>query len=171
MRSSLMTNAVSDTSAMKKKVVISRLSNQSLAPPSSRKYCREPMPVTSRRMPHQSIFPGFTEPGRFVTKFQDRNAAAIPIGRLIKNIQCQERLSVMNPPSTGPNVGPRMTPRPKMARPVLAFSGGKAPMIMDCAVDKRPPPPNPWMKRQHTMDHSPVDSPQKRDAQVKMATE
>ena len=67
----------------------------------------------------------------------------IPIGTFTKKIQCQLKLSVINPPMVGPNVGPMMIPMPKMAFAIPIFSGGKAPMIMVCALESKPPPPNP----------------------------
>ncbi len=41
--------------------------------------------------------------------------ARMPIGRLMKNTQRQEKLSVSQPPSTGPKIGPRIAPAPQIA--------------------------------------------------------
>ena len=86
---------------------------------------------------------GLTAEGSLVTNEYERKAAIIPIGTFTKKIQCQLKLSVINPPMVGPKVGPMMIPMPKMAFAIPIFSGGKAPMIIVCALESKPPPPNP----------------------------
>ena len=49
----------------------------------------------------------------------------MPMGILMKNTQCQVRTSVIHPPSTGPMIGPKLTPRPKMAMAMPYCWGGK----------------------------------------------
>ena len=67
MANSLITNATSPTIAVIKKKTISSLSNQSFIPPSSKTYCKEPMPMIRNIIPHQSILSGFFAPARLVT--------------------------------------------------------------------------------------------------------
>ena len=50
--------------------------------------------------------------------------ARIPIGRLMKNTQFQEKLSVSQPPSTGPKIGPRIAPAPHSAITWPTWLGG-----------------------------------------------
>ena len=38
--------------------------------------------------------------------------AMTPNGTLMKKIQCQDQLSVIQPPSKGPMMGPHVTPMP-----------------------------------------------------------
>ena len=44
-----------------------------------------------------------------------RSTETIPIGMFMKNIQCQDQLSVIQPPSSGPIIGPNIMPTPKAA--------------------------------------------------------
>ena len=50
--------------------------------------------------------------------------ARMPIGRLMKNTQRQEKLSVSQPPSTGPRIGPRIAPAPQIAITWPTWLGG-----------------------------------------------
>jgi hypothetical protein len=93
------------------------------------------------------------------------------MGTLIKNIQCHEKLSVMYPPKAGPIVGPIIIPKPKIAIPVPVCFGGKAPIMIDCAVDNNPPPPSPCIKRQKTSVHKLADVPHISEENVKMITD
>ena len=102
---------------------------------------------------------------------QDKIVANIPMGILTKNTQCHEKLSVIKPPNVGPNVGPKIIPIPKIALAVLILLGGKAPMIIVCAVESNPPPPKPCTKRQKTSIQRLVEKPHIREANVKITTD
>ena len=71
----------------------------------------------------------------------------------------------------GPNVGPMMIPIPKIALAVLILLGGKHPMIIDCAVESNPPPPNPCINLQITSVVSVLDKPHISDATVNIITD
>ena len=121
-------------------------------------------------MPVQSIFLGLTF-SRSGTNDHERKAATMPIGILIKKIQCHDQLSVIYPPRTGPTAGPIINPTPKIAIAVGSFSGGKASAIILCEVDRRPPPPRPCINRQRTRVHKLADRPHMRDENVNITTD
>ena len=91
-------------------------SNQSSCWPRSSTYCTDASPAVSSASPNQSI----GEVSRLWNDSSRMNAivmknAAIPIGRLMKKISGQEKLSTRIPPIVGPIAGPTMTPSPKIA--------------------------------------------------------
>ena len=55
----------------------------------------------------------------------------MPIGILIKKIQCHDQLSVIQPPMSGPMMGPNIVPMPKIAMAVPCCAGGKVSSKMD----------------------------------------
>ena len=55
-----------------------------------------------------------------------------PTGRLIKNTQRQVKLSVSQPPSAGPMIGPSMVPMPQIAIAWPCRSGGLLRSSTDC---------------------------------------
>src|SRR5215216_6760101 len=60
-------------------------------------------------------------------------------------------------------VGPTMTPTPNIAWPMPASSGGNDSNSVDWAVDKRAPPPSPWITRQSTSPPNDVAAPHMND--------
>ena len=67
------------------------------------------------------------------------------IGILIKNIQCQVRLSTKKPPKTGPSIDE--IPKTEANKPCIfpRARGGNQSAAKVRARTKRPPPPIPWI--------------------------
>src|SRR5215472_19058308 len=80
-----------------------------------------------------------------------------PTGRLIRKHQCQEYVSVSQPPSTGPAAGALTTVMPYSANASARFSGGNVSAKIDCSVGARPPPPTPCSARASIIIESDVD--------------
>ena len=96
------------------------LENQSSRWPRSSITSRKPrLPATSRK-PTQSTFRppfsfswrSFSSAAGSSTSMPTRNSDSMPTGTLIRNTQCQEKLSVIQPPSVGPRIGPVTTTMP-----------------------------------------------------------
>ena len=66
-----------------------------------------------------------------------------PIGRLIKKIQCQLKLSVIQPPKVGPIAGAATTAMPYSANACPRCSTGKVSARIACSLGASPPPPIP----------------------------
>jgi len=116
------------------------------------------MPATSILRPERCV-------GSF-NVFQATAKAAMPTGMLTQKHQRQSRLSVKNPPSSGPitaaipnraPIGPMYLPR--------SLAGTMSAMI---ACDKiiSPPPPRPWIPRQMTSSPKFWEKPAAADATV-----
>jgi len=69
--------------------------------------------------------------------------ASSPTGRLMKKIQRQEKLSVIQPPRVGPITGATTTPRPYTAMAVACLRGGKLSSRIAWDSGSMPPPPSP----------------------------
>ena len=72
------------------------------------------MPRLSARKPNQSKL-SLRFAGVSSMMVERPSTVRMPKGRLTKNTQRQEKLSVSQPPSVGPMIGPSMTPMPQMA--------------------------------------------------------
>ena len=98
--------------------------------------------------------------------------AMTPNGTLMKKIQCQDQLSVIQPPSKGPMMGP---PR----HPHAVNRGGHADLLdregfpegLPGESGCRAPPPMPCMTRKKTRLWRFQDRPQKSELTVKRLTE
>ncbi len=78
---------------------------------------------------------------------------------------------MIQPPSTGPSVGPVTTPMPNSALASDSCSRGKVSTRIDCEVESSAPPPMPCTKRKNTSSQMFVACPQKTDATVNSMTE
>src|SRR5512138_683589 len=76
-----------------------------------------------------------------------RSRETAPMGTLMKKIQCQDQLSVIHPPSSGPMMGPNMTPTPKIDMASPCWAGGKVSSRMDWEIGCSAPPAMPWKTR------------------------
>ena len=109
-----------ETAEITAKVVMKLEANQSLRWPSSRKTSRHPSASTTRMKPAQSTLrPPFSLSRRSRSRTSGSTTShctsaseRMPKGTLMKNIQCQEKLSVSHPPIVGPTVGATMTAMP-----------------------------------------------------------
>src|SRR5699024_3365172 len=131
----------------------------------------EPIPITRKMIPIKSIFSGLTLPSISVTYNKEQTAPTTPIGKLMKNIQCQERCSTITPPNKGPKIGPTINPNPKIVKTVSIYSSGKESITMLYAVVINPPPPIPCMQRQKIMLQSEPDKPHIKEPKVNKITE
>ena len=115
--------------------------------------------------------------GRFSSPFfSDRNRntppkARIPIGRLMKNTQRQSRLSVSQPPSAGPRIGPSTAPAPQTAIAWPCFSGGLMSSSTAWESGISAAPNSPWSRRNRTISARLVAMPHSIEATVKPAME
>ena len=71
----------------------------------------------------------------------------MPIGRLMKKIQCQLATSISQPPRIGPAIGPSSigTPRTAITRPIRAGPAALVMIVMPSGISM--PPPRPWKTR------------------------
>ncbi len=76
----------------------------------------------------------------------------MPTGRLMKNAQRHVKLSVIQPPSTGPSAGPTMTPIAKMPCALPCSCSVYVSRRIACDVEINPPPPRPCTMRQKTSE-------------------
>ena len=67
-----------------------------------------------------------------------------PTGMLMKKTQCQLSASVIHPPRTGPMIGPKLTPIPKMAIAIPYWLGGNDSRRMAWDKGGMAPPERPW---------------------------
>ncbi len=67
----------------------------------------------------------------------------IPIGTLIRKIQCQLALEINQPPRIGPRIGPSSIGTPRMAirRPIRAGPAARVMMVMPSGMSMPPPRP------------------------------
>jgi hypothetical protein len=96
--------------------------------------------------------------------------AKIPTGRLTMNTQRQLKLSVSQPPITGPKIGPIMIPPPNSAIAWAWRSGGLMSNIVACASGTRNAPVIPWSNRNSTISGRLVAAAHSKDATVKPNT-
>ena len=74
----------------------------------------------------------------------------MPIGTLIRKIQCQEAMSISQPPRIGPKIGPSSigTPRIAITRPSRSGPAARVRIVMPSGISI--PPPRPWRTRKAT---------------------
>ncbi len=125
--------------------------NQSFSWPLSRKNSRQPTPPATSASPVKSIgsfsFMRALMFGGSSTSLFDRYSDISPIGRLMKKIQCQLKLSVIQPPSVGPMAGATTTAMPYRAKAWPRLATEKVSARMACSDGASPPPPMPCRMR------------------------
>ena len=74
----------------------------------------------------------------------------MPIGTLIRKIQCHEATSISQPPRIGPKIGPSSigTPRIAITRPSRSGPAARVRIVMPSGISM--PPPRPWSTRKAT---------------------
>lgn len=97
--------------------------------------------------------------------------AKTPTGRLMKKTQRQSKLSVSQPPSSGPRIGPTMMPAPQIAIAWPTFSRGLMSSSTACDSGTSAAPKMPCSSRAPTMPTSEVARPHSAEAMVKPITE
>ena len=122
--------------------------NHAFSSPSSSMAISEPSPAAMKRMPHQSPFRSrpsciFSRP----TPIQTAPITASAGITLMKKIQCQDQVSVSQPPIVGPIAGANVAVKPNMASPTGWRAGGSLPRMIVSAVGISTPPVNPWPTR------------------------
>ncbi len=77
------------------------------------------------------------------------STATVPIGTLIRKIQCQDATSISQPPRIGPKIGPSSmgTPRIAMSLPIRAGPAARVMMVMPRGMSMPPPKPCRTRKR------------------------
>src|ERR1700736_3271509 len=95
----------------------------------------------------------------------------MPTGILMKKIQRQVKLSVIQPPSVGPMAGAVTTAMPYTANAMPRLAGGKVSARMACSLGCKPPPPAPCRTRQMIRVARFGASPHKNELTVKRATQ
>ena len=67
----------------------------------------------------------------------------MPIGRLIRKIQCHDALSISQPPRIGPRIGPSSigTPRMAISRPIRSGPAARVMIVMPSGISMPPPRP------------------------------
>ena len=93
-----------------------------------------------------------------------KNAAAnamMPIGTLIRKIQCQLAASISQPPRIGPQIGPSSigTPSTAITRPTRCGPAAWVMIVMPSGMSM--PPPRPWIIRKairDSIDHAVLHS-------------
>src|SRR4029077_19058504 len=94
-----------------------------------------------------------------------------PIGTLMKKIQRQEELSVIQPPIVGPTVGATMTAMPYSANACGRSSGGNVSASIACSLDGIPPPPLPFRRRDRRSARHPPPADPLQDADQQQRAE
>src|SRR5579884_1222610 len=100
-----------------------------------------------------------------------RKSDSKPTGRLIKKIQCQLKLSVIQPPSVGPIAGATTTAMPYIENAIPRFSMGNVSARIACSDGCKPPPPHPCSTRITINIGRLVERPQNREQIVNSATQ
>src|SRR5580698_797478 len=95
----------------------------------------------------------------------------IPTGMLMKKIQRQVKLSVIQPPRVGPIAGAVTTATPYTANAMPRLAGGKVSARMACSLGCRPPPPAPCSTRQMISVAKFGASPHRKELMVNSATQ
>ena len=76
---------------------------------------------------------------------------------------------MIQPPTVGPIVGPMKMPTAKRAEAVPRWATVKVSKRIACEVDRRAPPPIPWMNRKATSSQMLCALPQATEAAVNTA--
>ncbi len=95
----------------------------------------------------------------------------MPTGRLMKNTQRQSSVSVSQPPSVGPMIGPTMMPAPHIAIAEPCRSFGLMSSRKVCDSGTIAAPNRPCSRRKNTMDSRFHDRPQAIELTVKPTIE
>src|SRR5260370_34952014 len=95
----------------------------------------------------------------------------IPTGTLMKKIQRQEKLSVIQPPSHGPIVGATTTAIPYTAKAIPRFSRENVSFKIACSLGCKPPPPAPCRMRNSTSTPRLGAKPHRNELTVNNATQ
>jgi len=99
------------------------------------------------------------------------SAASEPTGMFTRNTQRQSKLSVSQPPSTGPRIGPIITPPPNSAIARACRLGGLISNNVAWDSGTRKAPLMPWMMRKPTICGSDWAMAHRNDAMVKLTTD
>src|SRR5699024_11422141 len=90
--------------------------------------------------------------------------AKMPIGTLMKKIQCHEYRSVIQPPSTGPTMGATMVIMPISASAMPRLALGQVAIIRLCVTGYIGPDTAPWMARKNNNMPIECENPQASEA-------
>src|SRR3981189_3639742 len=90
---------------------------------------------------------------------------------LMKNSQCHDSASVMNPPTVGPTVGASVATRPMIGPTIWNFERGNTVQADANPVGIMPAPRNPWIGRQRIICSIDEANPHRKLAMVKPAAE
>ncbi|SSQ43663.1 Uncharacterised protein [Acinetobacter baumannii] len=104
--SSHIRNTTKPMAAVKAKTTMLVLLNQSRSCPKSSISCNAPIHRINSPKPTVSILKEMVSVSATLNKRIAANTQTIPTGKLIKKIQCQDRLSLIRPPKIGPKIGP-----------------------------------------------------------------
>src|SRR5579864_6101071 len=100
-----------------------------------------------------------------------RNNESSPTGKLMKKIQCQLKLSVIQPPRVGPIAGATTTAMPYKEKAMPRFSTEKVSARIACSDGCKPPPPTPCRTRATMSIGRLVAIPQKKEQTVNNMTQ
>ena len=158
---------------------MSELENQSSRCPRSSVTSRQPSASATNRKPARSterpffsrFLRSFTSTFGSSTKSWVRKTEMMPTGTLMRKIQCQLALSVIQPPIEGPNTGPQTVTKPNAPNAAPRLSGGKVSASIDCIEGAMPPPPTPCASRAITRKPRLGASPQASEEAVNRITE
>src|SRR5262249_22706046 len=95
----------------------------------------------------------------------------MPMGMLIKKIQRQLQLSVIQPPSGGPMTGAGAVAMLERAKAARGVCGGKVSTRIACSRRARAPPPDPCVTRKKVKRDSEGAKPQSSELTVKRKTQ
>ncbi|CAJ4564625.1 Uncharacterised protein [Burkholderia pseudomallei] len=169
--SSQISSDTSDTPAAIASAVISDESNHPRSCPRSSIACSEPTPITSSTIPGTSI--GLASPrearGRSISVHTANENS--PIGRLIRKIHGHEKLSISQPPTTGPKIGASSTVIPHSASANVRFAGGNARIRIVCDSGTIGPENSPCSARHATSTSRSRASPHSSDVSVNRITD
>ena len=149
--------------------------NQSSRWPLSSTTCRAPKPSASSPRPMKStrnvlLLFFFMYGGSVISRLVS-SMEMMPTGILMKKIQRQLKLSVIQPPSVGPIAGASTTAMPYTANAMPRLRGSKVSARIACSLGCRPPPPAPCNTRQIINVARFGASPQRNELIVNNATQ
>src|ERR1700739_1180871 len=101
----------------------------------------------------------------------ESNREINPTGILMKKIQRQVKLSVIQPPRVGPIAGAVTTAMPYTAKAMPRFAGAKVSARIACSLGCNPPPPAPCRTRQIISVARLGANPHRKELSVKRATQ